>query len=605
MRIFSKTISTLSKAILALLFVFLSTDGIAQDNNVWVIDGSGVGFVLDFNSEPPTLKGLQDVRWQRSSRQRKFNKVTVLDDAGRLKYYTRENNRDFSIEVYDANENLLFKNEIPSDSSYYYISTYIYEHNDTLTLLSQVTDWSYTYIIRRDYEISKGYRRTSNRVNGYEVSIPKEYYDTLFSNLVFSEVQGEIFILYSIGKDLVYAKLLNNNELKTVHIYNIAAQFSSLYSFSTAAAIPDFSYNSAHTKVQFRHPTFEYLGKTLFGNPRDYKVVEFNHSDGFSNLTEVYINRDKFKVKEEFYQQVESFTSVVASPNDIYSYLLITTNIYGKYQLVKFKYGIEIERMNLSKWYNDMRLGPNGKIYVFPVYIDKSEGQKGYVGVIENPDEDGPIKFTEPPEYYLNPISDKYSRSFGVFVIPTYDKPHKVVKFEADTLCSGLYAGFRNLTDSSHFERYRFYFGDGDSAEIDDDNKLLLAGIDNIPNEDAWGVRHRYTKAGTYLVKLRVFNAVGGWVWYSHEVVVVESSIPKFSVADTIGCEWIAYQIQDLSKVVNKGKDIMYHWTFGDGTDSNELNPRTNTKLENPVKVNHPFRVKVSRVKQMIKIDSI
>jgi hypothetical protein len=29
------------------------------------------------------------------------------------------------------------------------------------------------------------------------------------------------------------------------------------------------------------------------------------------------------------------------------------------------------------------------------------------------------------------------------------------------------------------------------------------------------------------------------------------------------------------------------------------------TIVENPVKVNHPFRVKVSRVKQMIKIDSI
>ncbi|MFT5348165.1 MAG: hypothetical protein ACI9M3_001203, partial [Bacteroidia bacterium] len=26
--------------------------------------------------------------------------------------------------------------------------------------------------------------------------------------------------------------------------------------------------------------------------------------------------------------------------------------------------------------------------------------------------------------------------------------------------------------------------------------------------------------------------------------------------------------------------------------------------MENPVKMNHPFRVKVSRVKQMIKVDS-
>ena len=53
---------------------------------------------------------------------------------------------------------------------------------------------------------------------------------------------------------------------------------------------------------------------------------------------------------------------------------------------------------------------------------------------------------------------------------------------------------------------------------------------------------------------------------------------PLFSTSDTTGCQWIAYQIQDLSKVVNKGKDVTYHWTFGDGTDSTELNPRTNTR---------------------------
>jgi gliding motility-associated-like protein len=578
-RIFSKTIITLSKAILALLFVFLSTDGIAQDNNVWVVDGTGIGFKLNFNIEPPLLTSLQDNAWQRSDGDQHKDRVVVCGQDGKLLYYTRNNFRTQwnSLEVFNANEELLFVNETEWDSILKYEASYIYLHNDTLTVVAEVLtgigvpeSLQLTKVLITDYEINNGYKKTKRWVVNFN-----EYQNGRLDlgRMAFATHENKLFAMYTHEDSVILAQIIED-KLVAYHWYKWPSLL--YYQGSGQAQLPSQYFNSNFTKVNILFQDDEITDKNISFN-RNYRTLDFDWEDGFSNMKSVYKNRD-YSDQGSGPKANEGFSSVVSSPNGEYSYLLYNRFFNESHHLIKFKDGVEVERIRLPRWYYQMRLGPNGKIYVFPYLISKSEGEQGYVGVIENPDEDGPIKFTEPLEYALNSIVDKTEKNYIVYVLPNKDRPYKTVKFESDTLCSGVYAGFRNLTDSTHFERYRFYFGDGDSAEIDDDNNLLLAGRDNIANEDAWGVKHRYTKAGTYLVKLRAYNAAGGWVWYSHEVVVVEPSIPKFSVADTIGCEWIAYQIQDLSRVVNKGKDIMYHWTFGDGTDSTELNPRTNTR---------------------------
>ena len=568
MLLLSKIVSTVSKVISTLLLVFLFTYSLAQDNNVWVVDGMGIGFKMDFNTEPPSLTTLTDINWKRSDRNLlHFDNVTVNSRDGSLKYYTRHNRRltvpDHIIEVYDSQDNVLFTTSGIHDSINYYGSSYIYEHQDTLSILAQIrygVSRDESRILKIDYEISSASIVASYWIEGYSY---KQTYLGI-RRMSFLQHKGDVYALYEKSDSLKigrfsHRRLINQFEYKWSY---------ALDQGESSGGPMGQRINSDFSQIDILFSDDEIVNNTGLYYNRNYSTLDFDFINGFSNKKGVYFNRDITIKLNGTSRASEVFTDVAAASDRRYTYMLYSVSSSLESYLIKFKDGMEIDRLRLNSWFNRLRLGPNGKIYVFPYAISKDQGQKGYVGVIENPGEDGVIVFNEPPEYYLNPISQSIIKAFTLSLVPTYDKPHKKVKFEADTLCSGLYAGFRNLTDSTHFERYRFYFGDGDSAEIDDDNNLLLSGIDNIANEAAWGVKHRYTAPGTYLVKLRAYNAAGGWVWYSHEVAVVESSIPKFSVADTIGCEWIAYQIQDLSKVVNKGRDIIYHWTFGDGTDS-------------------------------------
>jgi len=129
MLLLSKIVSTVSKVISTLLLVFLCTSSLAQDNNVWVVDGFGIGFKLDFNTEPPSLTTLADINWKRSDRYSLyFDNVMVPAKDGSLKYYTRHNGRrtvpDHIIEVYDAQDNILFTTAGIHDSINYYGSSY-------------------------------------------------------------------------------------------------------------------------------------------------------------------------------------------------------------------------------------------------------------------------------------------------------------------------------------------------------------------------------------------------------------------------------------------------------------------------------------------------
>jgi gliding motility-associated-like protein len=568
--------------------VFIHSTSLAQDNNVWVVDGIGIGFIMDFNSSPVEVIPIDDVNWKTNFREKPRNdKVTVVGDDGKLQYYTRIRDRALKIIVYNSKQEPIWEIESPLGLDMKFNNCHILKNNDTLELIAQVfvdddlVNSSLVYrLIKLKYSLSTKLLLSEDLIDNYqyashEFEIGSTNLDSLSGSVMFHRKEDEIYFIYSVYDSIKYARLTNDNVLQPLQAFKTGVLFDPYD--GGYEAHKGYNFNSKFDLLHLRHATYDLdVAGHLAVHARDYKTIQFNATSGFSGLRPIYQNREGKTVISYRYKEV--LTDVTSSPNDEFSYMLITKYRGESYELVKFKDDLEIDRITLPSSYIQSRLGPDGKIYLFPIAVEKNKGEIGYIGVIENPNNAGSIEFNQLTKYNLNSFSDPAVRLYSVLTIPTYDQPHKVVKFTADTTCSGIYAAFTNLTDSTHFERYRFYFGDGDSAEIDDANNLVIAGKDNLPNPDNWGVLHRYAAAGTYTAKIRAFNKAGGWVWYSHEVVVLEGSVPKFSVADTIGCQWIAYEIQDLSRVVNKGKDITYHWTFGDGTDSTELNPRTNTR---------------------------
>jgi gliding motility-associated-like protein len=44
--------------------------------------------------------------------------------------------------------------------------------------------------------------------------------------------------------------------------------------------------------------------------------------------------------------------------------------------------------------------------------------------------------------------------------------------------------------------------------------------------------------------------------------------IASFEIKDTVGCQWINYELTNKSFVISKGADVYHHWDFGNGTDT-------------------------------------
>jgi gliding motility-associated-like protein len=538
----------------------------AQQDNVWVIhEASGLLYTLDFNYIPPELS---------------YVDTTFAFDSD-LDILSNFNGPNGQLQCFTGPDGKLYDSFLKLKYNYDEFSAYP-TNNITIPLVSNGQDYMIgiamgnigvnASIEANSYFLSdlSNKKLINHPLFNYPSSRgnqPYRYYETVPYNGQYSYIIGQY---YNSLRSVLYDPVSNTILSDTVFVENIA-----LWDISFGkplVASPDF------TRIAFVRDTKVEGEVSILNATLD--ICTFDKSTGrFSEIRTLLESREIIDDSDRW-PKIKIESPVFSADS---KYVFIST-VNNRSSADRHLYRINIatgvkEDLKFSGKVKPLmlKLGPDGKIYLIPYQSELDDPNSRYIGVVNDPSGDDWKSSVSFNEKHLDQFIG-LNKWRIVVSLPRTNGYYVKVNFEESNACAGLYTSFENTSDSTHFERYRFYFGDGDSAEIDDDNKLLLAGIDNIPNEDAWGVRHRYTKAGTYLVKLRVFNAVGGWVWYSHEVVVVESSIPKFSVADTIGCEWIAYQIQDLSRVVNKGKDIMYHWTFGDGTDSTELNPRTNTR---------------------------
>ncbi|ALI98414.1 gliding motility-associated C-terminal domain-containing protein [Rufibacter tibetensis] len=132
--------------------------------------------------------------------------------------------------------------------------------------------------------------------------------------------------------------------------------------------------------------------------------------------------------------------------------------------------------------------------------------------------------------------------------------PKPVVAFSLPEVCATDDAPFVNeSTIAAGSMTYRWDFGDGTTST-------------------AQAPRHRFPKEGNYTVKLVVTSTKGCQDSVSR-TVTINSAIPVPDFTSTSFCQEQGVTFQDAS-TIPFGKIIRRRWTFGDGTTSDELNPR-------------------------------
>lgn len=128
------------------------------------------------------------------------------------------------------------------------------------------------------------------------------------------------------------------------------------------------------------------------------------------------------------------------------------------------------------------------------------------------------------------------------------------ITFEYDQRCDSTIE-FTFTGDTSFFSRYHWEFSDGTKltglkavkkVKIEGQHKVKIIGVTKLNYS-------RYI-IDTFSVKSNLFKPNA-----------------RFSLKDTIGCQWINKTFINTSKVQNKGSNIFEWWDFGDDTRSTQL----------------------------------
>jgi len=132
---------------------------------------------------------------------------------------------------------------------------------------------------------------------------------------------------------------------------------------------------------------------------------------------------------------------------------------------------------------------------------------------------------------------------------------YKKTEFIWQPTCNNLKVKFTNTCDTQHFKRYRLFFDNGDSLDLNKNWNSLL---------------YNYKKEGKYYVRLKAFSKGGGFIWYGDSIEIHAPPIAKFGIQNTQGCQWAGYNFTDSSKYfgIKPGFAPYKRWFFGNGKDS-------------------------------------
>ncbi|CAM4256997.1 PKD repeat-containing protein [Pedobacter westerhofensis] len=141
--------------------------------------------------------------------------------------------------------------------------------------------------------------------------------------------------------------------------------------------------------------------------------------------------------------------------------------------------------------------------------------------------------------------------SYTIRVSPNTVLPELVVNANEQTGCAPLAVNFYNNSRGANL--FKYDFGDGSTV---------------ITRSAPEVVKHTFTTAGTYTITLTASNGCSDTTT-TESVTVLPQPLTAFSADVTLGCPGLAVQFKNTST-----DGVSYLWDFGDGTTSNEFQPR-------------------------------
>ncbi|MBI1306907.1 MAG: PKD domain-containing protein [Bacteroidetes bacterium] len=595
-----------SRATLSLLMGFVFNGLYAQQQNVWPITSfPQYDIQLNFNYEPPKMEFIQPIANRPGFGEFRSIPMSLCDETGSLILYSRNLTIHFPRQQGDSIilPITLPENTDPNFSASDYVSGFsapmLGVKDNTISAVVTIVQRLFgvgghdtlienclRYLVRIEQNSNSKFSLISCqpipeltyqlKVSNYKRNIPGMSPSVSLK----SSNDNHYWIFSQMDSNRLVVSDFNslNGEIENVHNYSIPG---GQYAGTTSA--PDIHPNLAISNsrellaIICYDNTYELRNRVDGGvGCNALRVYKFNYLDGsidtakYESIFESHQAIKYYPIPNELKKVPENvLLTVCFSPNDSILYTVNVQYENGVRKVYPSQYNIQtkesyhqnIDLIAVSEWKGYL-IGPNGRMYCIS---NRSQGNN--IVEIKRPDIFGSGCQMEKWQNDLRTLMG--SPEPGV-VVGSYlsfwpqNSPYKRATFTSKQACTGKSAVFTNTSDSIHWVMYRFYFGDGDSAEMNNDTRLAN-GI--------WGVEHSYTNPGKYYVKMKAFTKQGGFVWYSDTVDVLKSPVASFVVDDTVGCQWLAYDLTNTSTVYLKGKPVTYVWNFGDGKTQQTQSP--------------------------------
>jgi gliding motility-associated-like protein len=505
--------------IFSFLFFFASSL-FAQQGNNWAF---GLHGGLTFNTDPPSAFQDSINFYESGYHVLSAFSSSISDCQGKMLFYTSGgstwNRKNFVMPnghrtIGDSSQDLpaTFTIQKPGDSFHYYVFFTLGTNNSYPRL-----DGLYYYTI--DMRLDSGYGDAIDTINvrlfnkpGYDLSITKQSNDTDYWMLFKPNASDSVYCYPITSKGIGpavknYAKNLNSNGsfsmTKFSHKGNkVVFVRTDPINSKYAAVLYDFDNKTA----LISNPRYLFVRKTIYKNLGGCGI-EFSGSDSM-----LYINTvDNFYHRENQIWQYETYSK---NPD--------STGV----KLWDYKTLVGVQNVT------GLQIGPNGKIYHDMCTYSQ-------LSVINFPERKG-----KNCKFQLNVI-DVSPATCGYTMPSLYFPIHKIIWNSNASNSSGCVdtVKFTNNSDTVYFHSFRWYFGDGDSA-------------------DGYNAKHRYSASGKYLVKLAAKNSCLTNTLFSDSVQVNIPIIAGFSI-DSIkyACGSAMTYIHSTSK-----GDSSHYFDFGDGS---------------------------------------
>jgi len=152
------------------------------------------------------------------------------------------------------------------------------------------------------------------------------------------------------------------------------------------------------------------------------------------------------------------------------------------------------------------------------------------------------------PKINFNFVSKNSRRLFSRSGIPI-----KTLKYRYEQTCQKHTLRFVPFGDTQGFEKIKFMFPNGDSLDY--------SSSEPYPE-------YTFDTTGVFTVKVKGLSPYSGWQWWFEEVTVLPVPKAFFITEDSVGCQWIAFRLEDKSIHGRGGSPSGFPkliWDFGDG----------------------------------------